>query len=144
MKGLIDKSLTQELLKPCSFVSPKVKELMFGLDDSARIPEDYYIWFNIQGNREVQQEYFIYGPLEFIGTVGGTLGLFVGFSFYDFIAIIIDFLFKNWIVAFFKYSTSKHFKKDGTESKWTTSDRESTIERCFQQHGHATNSSSIS
>ena len=52
----------------------------------------------IQGQREVHQEYYIYGPLEFIGTVGGTLGLFIGFSFYDFIVAIIDFTFKKFSI----------------------------------------------
>ena len=58
-------------------------------------------WQNtlIKGQREVHQEYYIYGPLEFIGTVGGTLGLFVGFSFYDFIAVVIDFMFKKMNIS---------------------------------------------
>ena len=47
----------------------------------------------MQGNKEIHREYLVYDPLDFIGTVGGTLGLFVGFSFYDFFAMIIDVFF---------------------------------------------------
>ena len=50
----------------------------------------FYINMVIEGSREVRTEYLIYDPLTFIGTVGGTLGLFVGFSFYDFVVMFID------------------------------------------------------
>ena len=33
--------------------------------------------------------------MRLVGEVGGTLGLFVGFSFYDLIAMIIDFFFER-------------------------------------------------
>ena len=46
-------------------------------------------------NREIHIEYLIYDTLSLIGTIGGTLGLFVGFSFYDFLAMIIHFAFKK-------------------------------------------------
>ena len=45
----IGKFLTQGLLKPCSSVSPKVKELMFELDEGEEVQDDFYIWFSIQG-----------------------------------------------------------------------------------------------
>ena len=37
----------------------------------------------------VQEEYLIYDTIGFIGSVGGTLGMFIGFSFSNAIAIII-------------------------------------------------------
>ena len=46
-------------------------------------------------NREINKEYLIYDTLSLIGTVGGTLGLFVGFSFYDFLVMITHFVLKK-------------------------------------------------
>ena len=39
---------------------------------------------------EVNQEYLIYDITGFVGSVGGTLGLFIGFSFRDIVEIILD------------------------------------------------------
>ena len=41
------------------------------------------IGFFLSKDREVQEEYLITDVTGFIGYAGGTLGLFVGFSFYD-------------------------------------------------------------
>ena len=52
-------------------------------------------------NREINKEYLIYDTLSLIGTVGGTLGLFVGFSFYDFLVMITHFILKKIEVMVF-------------------------------------------
>ena len=70
--------------------------MRFELGPADEIPNPFNMWFTMQGNKEIHREYLVYDPLDFIGTVGGTLGLFVGFSFYDFIAMIIDLLFDNF------------------------------------------------
>ena len=46
--------------------------------------------------REVrlQEEYLIYGIVDLIGIVGGNLGLFIGFSFYDVIKCVLDIFWK--------------------------------------------------
>ena len=41
---------------------------------------------------EVNQEYIIYDVTGFIGSIGGTLGLFIGFSFRDVLEAVLDFL----------------------------------------------------
>ena len=41
---------------------------------------------------EVHQEYLLYDMTGVVGTVGGTLGLFIGFSFRDIVVILIDYL----------------------------------------------------
>ena len=46
-------------------------------------------------NREINKEYLIYDTLSLIGTVGGILGLFVGFSFYDFFVMLTHFVLKK-------------------------------------------------
>ena len=51
------------------------------------------IWIEysyISNEIQVQHEYFIYGIDELIGSVGGILGLFIGFSFVDFLLKIIN------------------------------------------------------
>ena len=48
-----------------------------------------------KGNRMVVHvEYFIYNTMGMIGSVGGTFGLFIGFSVTGFISSAIEFLKK--------------------------------------------------
>ena len=42
----------------------------------------------------LQEEYLIYGIADLIGIVGGNLGLFIGFSFYDVIRCLLDIFWK--------------------------------------------------
>ena len=44
----------------------------------------------ISDDEEVNQEYLIYDITGFVGSVGGTLGLFIGFSFRDIVEIVLD------------------------------------------------------
>ena len=48
---------------------------------------------------EVNQEYLIYDITGFVGSVGGTLGLFIGFSFLD--------TLKNWFDKLKQFIISK-------------------------------------
>ena len=51
-----------------------------------------------KGNKMVVHvEYFIYNTMGMIGSVGGTFGLFIGFSVTGFISSAIEFLKKNQI-----------------------------------------------
>ena len=55
----------------------------------------FHLVVDMGDNKEVNQEYLIpnsqyYDTLSLIGTVGGTLSLFLGFSFYSFIIALID------------------------------------------------------
>ena len=45
---------------------------------------------------DVSEEYLVYDFPNFIGTLGGSLGLFIGFSYTGFIGSIIDFLFDKF------------------------------------------------
>ena len=42
---------------------------------------------------EVYEEYLMYDIIGLIGTVGGTMGLFIGFSFFDISSTVIHFIF---------------------------------------------------
>ena len=57
-------------------------------------------WSFVFANKkiEVEEEYIIMDTTGVIGAVGGTLGLFIGFSFRDIISLLIDglkFIFKK-------------------------------------------------
>ena len=45
---------------------------------------------------DISEEYLVYDFPNFIGTLGGSLGLFIGFSYTGFIGSIIDFLFDKF------------------------------------------------
>ena len=89
----VEPLLTKGITKSCLAKSPKIKEMRFELGLADEIPNTFNMWFTMQGNKEIHREYLVYDPLNFIGTVGGILELFVGFSFYDFLSIIIEYSF---------------------------------------------------
>ena len=82
--------LAPESLKSCTVKTPKIKDIIDEVDENVEDEFTFDIIVEIGAFRERQIEYFIYDTLSMVGTVGGTLGLFVGFSFYDFIGMIID------------------------------------------------------
>ena len=55
---------------------------------------DWIIWnYNFDNELiEVYEEYLMYDIIGLIGTTGGTLGLFIGFSFWGFLNTLLDFL----------------------------------------------------
>ena len=88
-------SLAPESLKSCTIKNPKIKDIKSEVDNAKDVENEFTfdIIVEIGATRERQTEYFIYDTLSMVGTVGGTLGLFVGFSFYDFISMVIDLFF---------------------------------------------------
>ena len=87
--------LAPESLKSCTVKNPKIKDIKSEVDNVEDVEDEFNfdIIVEIGATRERQIEYLIYDTLSLVGTVGGTLGLFVGFSFYDFICMIIDLFF---------------------------------------------------
>ena len=50
-----------------------------------------YVWsYKMASKVQVNEEYVVYDAIGMVGTVGGTLGLFIGFSFRDIVVILID------------------------------------------------------
>ena len=88
-------SLAPESLKSCTIKNPKIKDIKSEVDNAEDVENEFTfdIIVEIGATRERQTEYFIYDTLSMVGTIGGTLGLFVGFSFYDFISMVIDLFF---------------------------------------------------
>ena len=105
--------LAPETLKSCVMKSPKIFDIKnpnhnrVNLEDPNRqIIKDienetieerkpaehtFHLIVEMSGNIIINQEYLIYDTLSLFGTVGGTLSLFLGFSFYSFIIMLIDF-----------------------------------------------------
>ena len=44
------------------------------------------------GTMTQQMQYFVMPALDMVGIIGGNLGIFIGFSFMDFINTILDYL----------------------------------------------------
>ena len=88
-------SLAPESLKSCTIKNPKIKDIKSKVDNAEDVENEFTfdIIVEIGATRERQTEYFIYDTLSMVGTIGGTLGLFVGFSFYDFVSMVIDLFF---------------------------------------------------
>ena len=54
-------------------------------------------WFNYEDEVEVFEEYLIYEITSVIGSIGGTLGLFIGFSFFDMSTKLINIFQNNFL-----------------------------------------------
>ena len=52
----------------------------------------FYLQMGSPKNVSVDEEYLIYDFVAMIGAIGGTLGLFIGFSFFDSCGFIISYL----------------------------------------------------
>ena len=87
----------EELFKRCKEENMNVTDCLVGLLNHIIGDEDREFRFELTlemgAIKQMHQEYFIYDTKNLIGTVGGTLSLFVGFSFFDFVLMTIDFLF---------------------------------------------------
>ena len=56
-------------------------------------------WFNGENEMVVSEEYLIYEITGVIGSIGGTLGLFIGFSFLDISTKLINIFKKKILIA---------------------------------------------
>ena len=57
--------------------------------------DQFHLIMEMGTNKQFEREYLIYDSWNMVGTIGGALGLFVGFSFYDFIVMFINFISKK-------------------------------------------------
>ena len=48
--------------------------------------------FEEPGTMTVNEEYFVISTFGFIGYIGGTLGMFIGFDFFGFLTLVLSFL----------------------------------------------------
>ena len=65
---------------------------------------EFWFGYSLANERvRVMEQYLIYDAISMIGSVGGTLGLFIGFSFRDVISLVMN-IFQNWISHFMSKS----------------------------------------
>ena len=72
----------------------KMKSLVGYVNDSKSVWMDYLF---LSGYLEVHQEYLVYEMDDVIGSIGGTLGLFIGFSFHELLKYFIE-IIKNHVL----------------------------------------------
>ena len=66
---------------------------------SSNNPRDTVIFFWFASNEtQIHQEYQIFDTNGLIGSIGGSLGLFIGFSFHGALKSILDFI-KNILIG---------------------------------------------
>ena len=52
------------------------------------------VLLRVTPDKKNQMEYLIYDGIGMFGSIGGSLGLFVGFSLFDSICFLLDYIFK--------------------------------------------------
>ena len=53
------------------------------------------VLFGVLPEKIHQKEYLIYDGIGMFGSIGGSLGLFVGFSLFDSLCFIMDFVYRK-------------------------------------------------
>jgi hypothetical protein len=53
------------------------------------------VLFSVLPEKIYEKEYLIYDGIGMFGSIGGSLGLFVGFSLFDSVCFILDFVFRK-------------------------------------------------
>ena len=83
-------NLTQECPKPCSAIEYKGETIKYEGWNLNPGKLGFYMYF-ASNEMKVQEEYLVYNEVDLVGIVGGNLGLFVGFSFFEKVKQIINF-----------------------------------------------------
>ena len=93
-------NIIDECSKACSTLQYRGENKVkgHGSSNNSRIIDLGY-WFNNENEVKVFQEYLLYEITGVIGSIGGTLGLFIGFSFFDVSAKLIN-IFKDHFLNF--------------------------------------------
>ena len=54
------------------------------------------IYFTVTNEKTFYKEYLVYDAIGMIGSIGGSLGLCVGFSIFDTLCMFVDFVWKKF------------------------------------------------
>ena len=83
-----------ECLRPESTTEYVADYSIVNLDENSGVSVGFNFRY-ISQRLEVQEEKFVISSRNFIGSVGGSLGLFLGFSMFHYSSVVIDGLFKR-------------------------------------------------
>ena len=82
--------LAQNCQKPCEAIEYKGEPIRYdGWSEPGKLT--FSVFFSMN-EIKIQEEYLVYNAVDLVGIVGGNLGLFIGFSFYDKIKQVITFV----------------------------------------------------
>ena len=94
--------------KPCE-IRQYTEDWKFWIDGNG-LPDDlneesklwFWLWYQFEDEQDtiVYEEYLIYDTINMIGSLGGTLGLFIGFSFSNVLNVIISFI-KSCLISIY-------------------------------------------
>ena len=81
----------RKCLKPCNIL-----EYQGSTENTDKIrPGKIQISLSLSTDEvKVQEEYLIYNEVDLVGIIGGTMGLFIGFSFFDIVNDVIVYISK--------------------------------------------------
>ena len=86
---------TCEWVKPCKIVSYKGSIIEYSYHNSTS--DEAHFVFGLGRIRTIGKELLVYDTNDMIGSIGGSLGLYLGFSFYGVASTLIDKLLEIWI-----------------------------------------------
>ena len=98
MFGMDQEELASICPTPCMKIDYKGKIFEFN-GGTAFFENDNEISLQISFSTmdsEIHNEMLIFDLANFIGTAGGSLGLFIGFSFTGFVCQMLDFFMRDW------------------------------------------------
>ena len=53
------------------------------------------LWLTVTPEQIIYKEYLVYDAIGMIGSIGGSLGLCIGFSIFDTLCMLVDFALKK-------------------------------------------------
>ena len=86
---------TCEWVKPCKIVSYKGSIIEYSYHNSTS--DEAHFVFGLGRIKTIGKELLVYDTNDMIGSIGGSLGLYLGFSFYGIASTLIDKLLETWI-----------------------------------------------
>ena len=93
-----------DCIKPCKINTYKGSDIEYLYHNSTS--NEAHFSFQLGLVKTVSKELLIYDTNDMIGSIGGSLGLFLGFSFFGIVSFFIDKIFEFWIKI--KNSNSIH------------------------------------
>ena len=84
-----------DCIKPCKINTYKGSDIEYSYYNSTS--NDAHFSFQLGMVKTVARELLVYDTNDMIGSIGGSLGLFLGFSFFGIVSFFIDKLFIFWI-----------------------------------------------
>ena len=91
MRKVLYKKVNKNCPKYCYILEYTGRRtFMLKTDDNTKYEKKWYYIFS--SKEDVKEEYLLYDFTGFIGQIGGTLGLFIGFSFIHIIDMVLHFL----------------------------------------------------